>query len=1023
VWNGIDTSTDYEAIFLYDGSNIKKLTNYPYYGTYPQINDNGFVVWTGMQHYKGADGIEIFLYDGSTITQLTNNSYWDQWPKINNKGQVVWSGNGEVFLYDGTNTSLIGPGGDLQINNNGHVVWNRYDGSDGEIYLYDGSTTTQITDNSTIERNPQINSLGHVVWSGYEQPDEKTSEIFFYDGTNIIQLTDDSYIDQQPKINDTGDIAWISNRGSPENWEVMVYMNDSKNITPITNNSTHDTGVQINNSGVIVWQGSDGNDTEIYQAEKIRNSLVLYVDINATGTGDGLSWQNAFNHPQDAVDASYYGDQIWVADGTYARKLPTDTVVLTMKYGVDIYGGFAGGETDLSQRDFKNNVTILDAEGTDQNQSRVVIGADNTRLDGFTITGGYVSYNLGSIGGGMLNDGVSPIVENCIFNNNIAYDYGGAMYNKDNSPEITNCIFSRNTVWMGSGSAMYNQNSSPTITKCTFTKNSGFEAFDGGATMCNQNSSPTITKCTFSENVAESVGAMDNRSSSPTVINCFFSNNEAYFAVTGGVSNDDSSATFINCSFIGNRAGDIGAGGMWNTNSTVTITNCTFIGNVLIEPYLTDVAGGVANKNSTVVIANSTFTGNFTFGDSHAGALFNDPASIVYVANSILYNDFTITGSDGETSTSEIEGPATVTFSNIQGGYPGTGNIDANPLFVDPGYWEDYGTPDWDDIWVDGDYHLQAGSPCIDSGTEINAPGNDIEGTSRPQGLGYDMGAYERGFTCTDSDGDGYYVEGGDCGEADCNDSDDSIYPGATETCNGKDDDCDQQVDEGLRSTYYRDNDLDGYGDINSPTQACSVPSGYVTDNTDCDDNDASINPEGTEVCYDLKDNDCDGSPDCVDSECTGDIACADCTDVDGDNYSLEGGICGPVDCDDSNSAINPGASETCNEADDNCNGSVDEGVTTTFYLDVDSDGFALIHPAADEICNDNIDNDCDGQSDCNDTNCLTDPVCSSNGGDVGTGSGGCSIVGVRLSIEDALAGYGLLIIAGLWLAIRRRGK
>jgi hypothetical protein len=92
----------------------------------------------------------------------------------------------------------------------------------------------------------------------------------------------------------------------------------------------------------------------------------------------------------------------------------------------------------------------------------------------------------------------------------------------------------------------------------------------------------------------------------------------------------------------------------------------------------------------------------------------------------------------------------------------------------------------------------------------------------------------------------------------DCNDNNDDINPGQEEFCNGLDDDCDTFIDEGLLNlTYYRDQDGDGFGN-NSITQvACSQPAGFVLNNTDCNDNNASVNPNGTEACNGI-DDDCD---------------------------------------------------------------------------------------------------------------------------------------------------------------------
>jgi len=239
----------------------------------------------------------------------------------------------------------------------------------------------------------------------------------------------------------------------------------------------------------------------------------------------------------------------------------------------------------------------------------------------------------------------------------------------------------------------------------------------------------------------------------------------------------------------------------------------------------------------------------------------------------------------------------------------------------------------------------------------------------------------------------------------DCNDGDANVHPGATEVCNGVDDDCDGSTDEGVTTTYYQDADTDGYGNAGATTEACSAPSGYVSDSTDCDDADAGVNPGASESCNGV-DDDCDGSTD--EENATG------CTtyyyDSDGDGYGTGGPtlagltptsrcLCAPSgnwraeqggDCDDGNASIYPGATEICNEADDDCNGSTDEGVTTTFYLDGDgdsygdpsatmeacsqpagyvfdstdcNDGDSSVNPGATEVCN-GIDDDCDGSTD-----------------------------------------------------------
>lgn len=253
-----------------------------------------------------------------------------------------------------------------------------------------------------------------------------------------------------------------------------------------------------------------------------------------------------------------------------------------------------------------------------------------------------------------------------------------------------------------------------------------------------------------------------------------------------------------------------------------------------------------------------------------------------------------------------------------------------------------------------------------------------------------------------DLDGDGF--PGGDGAEDDCDDADGAIHPGAEETCDAVDNDCDGTVDEpdAVDATiWYSDADGDEYGNPEVAQLACDAPSGHVADGTDCDDTDGSIQPGAPEWCNAV-DDDCDGEVDEADAV----DAAIWYADADGDGFGDAGqptAACGDApagctadasDCDDADTTAHPGGVEACGGGDEDCDGSVDEtGATgpTTFYADGDGDGWGLasaatltgcdapagwgdsgdcddtddlIYPGATPVCTDGADHDCDGSVD-----------------------------------------------------------
>ncbi len=243
-----------------------------------------------------------------------------------------------------------------------------------------------------------------------------------------------------------------------------------------------------------------------------------------------------------------------------------------------------------------------------------------------------------------------------------------------------------------------------------------------------------------------------------------------------------------------------------------------------------------------------------------------------------------------------------------------------------------------DGVDADGD-----GEPSEASGGEDCDDGDPtvLPGAIDDPGDGIDKNC--DGADGFDGDGDGYAVP------ADCDDLDPAQYPGALEWCNGEDDDCDSIPDNNAPEgvvVFYLDADSDSYGNANQPVLACSAPSGYVADSSDCDDSSSDIHP-GVPDIVDGIDNDCDG---------------ADGVDEDADGVASE--VSGGADCDDTDPSIHPAAVEIPYDGvDQDCSGAdlcdvdadshdsalcgggdCDDADPATgddwYYPDVDGDGF-----------------------------------------------------------------------------------
>jgi len=435
---------------------------------------------------------------------------------------------------------------------------------------------------------------------------------------------------------------------------------------------------------------------------------ILYVDVDSTTvTPNGCSWSWAFRTLQDALAAApANGTTIWVAEGTYYPDEGTGqtnnarTGTFTLENGVSIYGGFAGNETLLSQRDPSLRVTTLSGDidqvtGNANNAYHVVSAynlASSAVLDGFTITGG--NANSDGTGGGLYNQNGSPALRNLIFTANASSNFGGGMYSITSgstdsnitSPTLTNVTFTGNTAVRGGG--LVTMNSNAILTDVAFTNNTATGGAGGGmnnqtASTSNPASVPVLTNVTFNNNTANGGGGLYNANSNPLLTNVTMSGNTANVR-GGGMLNEGASPTLKNVTISGNTA-PAGTGGA--------------IRNIIgVVP---------ASKQSNPLIQNSILWGNNAGGG--ADEITSDGTGITTISYSVLENDCQPAGS---VCTDIVIGDPLLGALANHGGFTQT-------------------------------IALGVGSSAIDAGNTATCATTDQRGITRPQGAACDAGAYE----------------------------------------------------------------------------------------------------------------------------------------------------------------------------------------------------------------------------------------------------------------------------------------
>lgn len=290
------------------------------------------------------------------------------------------------------------------------------------------------------------------------------------------------------------------------------------------------------------------------QSAKASTSGIVYV--KADGQGDGSSWESAASNLQQVLQQATPGQSIWVATGTY---LPTSTTDRTISFdipdGIQLYGGFAGFETMLEERDVQNNPTILSGNigevGIDDNSFsviRTVAVSEATTIDGFTIAAGNANSkikegNQNSSGGGWFNDArqsaSSPTIRNCVFEGNRAY-FGAGLYNNaiagTSKLLLEDCKFVANIAKFDGGAILNNGTDGQSNISIRYTSFNANEAYYGSSILnkaeVSGEANPNIKHVTFENNTAYMKGSpIYNRRTgegvcNPIMVSCISTNNQ-----------------------------------------------------------------------------------------------------------------------------------------------------------------------------------------------------------------------------------------------------------------------------------------------------------------------------------------------------------------------------------------------------------------------------------------------------------------------------------------------------------------